>query len=282
MAQPIPIDPILFLPKSWDDICGCHQVKRHFRELISAVRVKKQRSGWNTLLAGVSRSGKTSITRFTIDALTCQKFHPESLAPCGTCETCQARIHAFPQSRGYEVFDVFRYFHVDCASLTSGELDSILDFTCRDHTNLVTIVYLDEIHHLAKGLDQRLLKPLEDDRAIWIGTSAYLASDDRPDKVKSLDQMVLNRFPDKLVTTLPSVEELYGFLFDRCLESQIKVEDPSRPLKENELHPTLVRLAEKCGRIPGRGLQVLSKAFKRGGLLTTQMVENHIFDFDEA
>ena len=280
MNLPGPVDPILFLPRSWDDVCGCHQVKSHYRDLITAVRLKKQRSGWNTLLAGVSRSGKTSITRFAIDALACRKFDPVGLAPCGECETCCGRIHSYPQSQGYELFDTLHYYHVDCASLTSSELDAILDFTGRNHTNLVTIVYLDEIHHLSKGMDQRLLKPLEDDRAIWIGTSAYLTSDDRPDRVKSLDQMVLNRFPDKLVTTLPSLEELHDFLYDRCVESQIKVEQPSKPLTQGQRDPTLMRLAERCGRVPGRGLQVLSKAFKRGDILSLNMVENHLFDFE--
>ena len=39
---------------------------------------------------------------------------------------------------------------------------------------------------------------------------------------------------------------------DRCKESEIQVDDPV---------PTLTRLAERCGQIPGRSLQVLSKAY---------------------
>ena len=281
MSTISPIDPIHFLPKSWDDVCGCHEVKAHFRDLITAVRVQKQRSGWNTLLGGVSRSGKTSITRFTIDALTCMKFNPETLAPCGSCDMCRGRLHSYPHHVGYELYETFKYYHVDCASLSPVALDEILSFTYRDYDKLLTIVYLDEIHHLAKGIDQRLLKPLEDDRVIWIGTSAYIADDDRPVKFKALDKMFLNRFPDKLRTTLPSPEEFYTFLYDRCLESQIGVEASSRQLAEDELHPTLLHLAEKCQRIPGRGLQILSKAFKRGRFLTRRIIDNHIFDFNK-
>ena len=120
-------------------------------------------------------------------------------------------------------------------------------------------------------MDERLLKPLEDFPAIWIASSAYVkrAGDDD----QTLEKMFQNRFTFRIATQLPGLDQLVIWLAERCNEWEIKVETPE---------VTLSRLAERCHQNPGMALQVLNKAHKRRSkTLTSAMVEEHTFDFDE-
>lgn len=63
------------------------------------------------------------------------------------------------------------------------------------------------------------------------------------------------------------------WLADRCEEFELTVETP-----ESTLH----RLAERSQQIPGMSLQVLNKAHKRRSkMLMRQLVEKHVFGFNE-
>jgi AAA+ superfamily predicted ATPase len=114
-------------------------------------------------------------------------------------------------------------------------------------------------------MDERLLTTLDRPGIICIASSAV---------VGELDEMVLNRFEDKIEIEKPTVDELAEFLGERCEEWGIQcVEDA---------YATLCRLAELSDQIPGLALQVLRRAHRcLGKRLTMEMVEEHVFKIEE-
>jgi hypothetical protein len=122
-----------------------------------------------------------------------------------------------------------------------------------------------------RGIDEMLLKPIEDYPAIWMASSAVLKKENINDTHK-LEKMFQNRFDYRLETELPERKEMLKWLIDRCKLLGLQAETPEA---------TLQRLMERSNRVPGMALQVLNKAHKtRNKILTQKMVENHVFDFD--
>jgi len=203
--------------------------------------------------------------------------------PCGHCQNCTMKSHLYGNDGWENVVDFlpegeaptpvrYHYLPLDCTSLSESELDRILHRIRIDDQNL-RIIYLDEVHRLSRRfMDERLLKPLEDFPAIWIASSAIVKKDSDANGTR-LDKMFQNRFTYRIETQKPTVEELTLSLAERCEEWSIRCDDPE---------PTLTRLAERSSQIPGLALQVLNKAHKRRSkLLTREMVERHVFDFDD-
>jgi hypothetical protein len=282
----VELDPIHWQPGSWDQILGCRAIVEHYTDVIHGVRVENKRSGFNTLITGLSFTGKTGSTSLAIKCLTCQRFDALTLTPCpGVCEPCSQDM-ALYKHEGYtnilNIYDgleggtshiPFHCIWVDCASVTASQMDEIFDVSRKGGEDLLVVVYFDEVHNLVKkSLDDRLLTPTQRHRAVWIASSAYIESDSVPGRFgRPLDVMLLNRFKKRLKTTLPSIESLTAWLFDRCLDFKMVVDEPE---------PTLTLLAKRARQIPGHTLEVLSEAWHKGGLLTRSMVENHIFNFD--
>lgn len=280
-------DPVLWQPRSCDQIAGCPTTTEHYRDLVNGVINRGLMSGFNTLMTGDSRTGKTSGIRMAIRSLTCKELDYDTLMPCNfTCQTCRYNMALHGHVPFFDVTKIrdplsgtlrtvrYKYFALDCSRLSGDELEDVLFQTGQANEHLLAIVHLDEVHHLAaKKLDERLLKPLEDHKAIWLATSAYVKEEDLSSRTKLLDKMFKNRFTYRLQTERPTVEELTDWLFDRCEEFGILCDDP---------HPTLTLLAEKCNQITGLALQVLSRAFKKRDVtLTRKMVIDHVFNFDE-
>lgn len=85
--------------------------------------------------------------------------------------------------------------------------------------------------------------------------------------------MFQNRFTFRLETQKPTVDEMVFWLAERCEEWGIRLEAPES---------TLQRLAERSRCLPGMALQVVNKAHKkRSKLLTRQLVDEHVFNFDD-
>jgi hypothetical protein len=272
-----------WLPERWDQIVGNQELKEYFWDLIHCVRKEGHRSGFNLLLTGPSRGGKTSGVTFGIKCLLCLDFDFKTMNPCGSCPNCRMKVHLYGND-GWEDFITFsrdqknlrptrfHFLPLDCTRLDADDLERILTRVSVDDETL-RVVYLDEVHRLnRRSLDERLLKPLEHSRAIWIASSAYVKKGGDADG-KRLEKMFQNRFTYRIDTQKPTVQELAVWLAERCEEWGIHCDDPKA---------ALTRLAQRSNQIPGMALQVLNKAHKRRSkLLTSQMVDQHIFDLDD-
>ena len=276
------IDIERWQPERWDQVVGNQELKEYFWDMIWGIRKGGHRSGYNLLLTGPSRGGKTSGVTFGIKCLWCLDFDLETMNPCGKCNNCRMKVHLFgtdgwQEFMEYEPVDGtrrptrFHYFPIDCTSVSEKDLNEVLFKVCVDDETL-KVIYLDEVHRLGRRfMDERLLKPLEQSRAIWIASSAYVKKEE--ENKKKLEKMFQNRFTYRIDTQKPTVEELAVWLAERCAEWDIKCEDPE---------PTLTRLAQRSNQIPGMALQVLNKAHKRRSmLLTREMVDRHVFDLDD-
>lgn len=280
-----------WLPSRWDQIIGNQPLKEYFWDMIWCVRQEGHRSGFNLLLTGPSRGGKTSGVTLGIQALGCFNLDFDTFNPCGQCSNCTAKIGLHGNDGWENWVDLFedeetakksvRYLYIplNCGSLDEAEIDKVLAKVRVDDGTL-KIIYLDEVHRLVRrGLDSQLLVPLEKHQVVWIASSAYVRKDDNEDghegrqKHYELEKMFQNRFTFRIATQKPTVEEMAVWLAERCQEWGIRVEDPE---------PTLIRLSERSRQLPGMALQVVNKAHKRRSkLLTRQMVEEHVFDFDD-
>ncbi len=290
-VEPVVKDIERWTPTRWDQIVANQSLKEYFWDMIYCTRKEGHRSGFNMLLTGNSRGGKTSGITLGIRALGCFHLDMDTFNPCGRCANCQAKIGLYGND-GYENWvDLyedeetakkavrFLYLPLDCTRLNEADIDNVLAKVRVNDGNL-KIVYLDEVHRLARrGLDEQLLKPLETCEAIWIASSAYVRKDERGDvvddsrKTSSLEKMFQNRFTFRLETQKPTVDELTLWLAERCEEWGIRVENAEQ---------TLERLAERSCCLPGMALQILNKAHKRRSkLVTRQLVEEHVFDLDE-
>jgi hypothetical protein len=117
------------------------------------------------------------------------------------------------------------------------------------------IVFLDEVARLQhRGLDEQLLKPVEQKEFIWIAAAK---------DVSKLEGMFLNRFV-KLKTELPGLEAMCQWLIDRCQEFRLPYEELA-----------ILELAERSNRIPGIALQGLDYASLYDGLTMERLREWH-------
>lgn len=279
------------IPTRWDHITGNRNLKEHFWDMAYCIQKEGHRRGFNTLITGDSRTGKTSTITLGIKTIGCSMLDFETFNPCGRCANCKAKVELYGND-GWENFvDVFEtdeaskksvrftYLPMDCTRLNEIEIENLVEKVGVDDGN-IKIVYLDEVHRLVRrGLDERLLKPMETSGAIWIASSAYVKKEDCGDgnddarTRRSLEVMFQNRFTFRLETQKPSIDELVLWLGDRCIEWGIGVPDPES---------TLERLAERSCCLPGMALHVLNKASKkRSKRLTRQMVDEHIFNFND-
>jgi len=272
-----------FRPRCWDDITGNEEIVEHLKSMLLGIRVRRDFTGWNTLITGPSRSGKTSLIKWFIRCVLCLNLADlENICPCYKCLNCENDWDTFGSQEWENIIDFISdtvktpircsIYVVNCATTTERELDDIVG-KVRVDDGMVKIVYLDEVHRLSRrNLDERLLKPLEDTKAIWLATSAYVKKDKIDDSSK-LDPMFQNRFSFRLTTSPPSVKKLAQWLAQRCIEANLKVDEPTKDIL------TIVAERSKC--IPGLALQVLNRAVKsRDRMLTKKLAEEFCFSLD--
>lgn len=266
----------------WDQITGNQQLKNYWLDLIWNVRVNRHRSGFNAMIKGDSRSGKTLTTQFGMKCLGCLNLNLETFDPCGSCSNCTLNHHLYGNEGWENVVDFlgaeeartpvrYSYRPIDCTRITERELEEVL-LSLRADDHVVRVIYLDEVHRLSRRfMDERLLKPLEDFPAIWIASSANIGVD--PGTNAGLEKMFQNRFTYRLSTEKPTSDEMVIWLAERCAEFGIQIDDPLS---------TLMQLARRSHQNPGMAIQVLNKAHKsRTRLLSRTLVDKHVFDFDE-
>ncbi|WP_428305499.1 hypothetical protein [Lacipirellula sp.] len=246
-------------PSLWDDDIGNPDVKEFFQDQLYALRTGRIEKGVNTYVRGLSRSGKTSTVRLFARCLMCVELNLETLNPCGHCEACTTQLDRFGEQgmfsylRGRDV----HFMPIDCMQIRGADHLRDLISGMADY-NGVKVILLDEISRLSfRGLDELLLGPLQSLNYMWIATSI--------DSHK-IDAAVLNRFPAKFTTVLPTTEELAMLLMRLCRQWGIPYDDPA----------TLCLLAEASNNVTGIALHALAQVnAKRGDAraLTRHAVE---------
>lgn len=184
---------------TWDQIVGNKKLKEYFWDMIWCIRREGHVSGFNALITGPSRGGKTSTVSFGIKCIGCLRFDYDTMNPCGECSNCRLNHHLYG-NEGWENFvDVLgdddvstavRYHHMplDCSRLNETQIDDCID-RIRINDEKLRIITLDEVHRLSRrSMDERLLKCIEDFPAIWIAMSANVKKEDDND-LKKLEKM---------------------------------------------------------------------------------------------
>lgn len=197
-----------WVPDNLTEIVGCEKLKT---ELIAQLRLNGQ--GPNILISGKSGTGKTSAVKAFVKTLICPYQSGDIPVPCGKCRDCQnldvrhpeEGIFATLSDRGLQGSPV--HFHpVNCGSVTEGELKRVLKD--RPEFSGTSIIHLDEVHRIVRrGMDQLLLKPLEELDCVFIASSVH---------TDELDPMFLRRFAVKVSTSAPTEKELAFFIVERC------------------------------------------------------------------
>lgn len=269
--------------KNFDEVVGNDEITQYGRDLVRQVRYRSSFNCDSAVITGRSRSGKSSQVDFIKKCLSCLDFDFETGSPCdGSCSSCSNNTSLYGND-GWEGFvDVdpnaktpirSHIRSIDCSSVTASDLETLLGEIRCISPDEFGLVHLEEVHWLGdRNLDQRLLVPLESYNVVWVATSAYVRKDDAPIR-RQLNEMFLNRFPYRLTTRLPAIDDLAIWLLERCVEFQIGVQPP--------VESTARHLAESCKQIPGLALQVLAKAERRGNLLTQDLIKEHRFSFDD-
>ncbi|MGI8981879.1 MAG: hypothetical protein ACR2FY_21825 [Pirellulaceae bacterium] len=270
-------------PSRWDEIIGNQQLKEYLLDMIRCIRKEGHQSGFNALITGPSRGGKTSTVRFAIKCLGCLNLDFETYNPCHSCAHCVMKNHLYGND-GWENFidyldeaEVktsirYQYLPLDCARLGQSDIDACIE-KIRGCDDCVRVITLDEVHRLVqRNLDDQLLKPVEDYAANWIAMSALMKKENESDQ-KKLEKMFQNRFSFRINTEKPTVPQMATWLAMRCEEFGLTCDFP---------RDTLHYLAERSNQLAGMALQVLNKAHKRRSKeLTRQLVDEHVFDLDD-
>lgn len=249
-------DILRWQPPTWDGFVGNRHLKRCFQRLLKKIRrmgkqdANKDRGRLCFLVTGLSRSGKTAMVRFLVRCLTCRRLDPISLNPCdGTCENCNGRFQLFGNdgawgthgcSFGDGPLDRLEFHPIDCSMVYSPKdfADELIKLSAT--FDGIRLMFLDEVHRLVKrGLDEMLLRNVEDKQYIWILSTA---------KPTGLEDMLMNRFL-KLRTERPEPEILQKWLVERCHEWGIRWESEA-----------VRRVVEKCNCVPGTALHALALA----------------------
>lgn len=272
----------------WRSYVGNKDLVKHGQDMTKAVRFRGKCSGWNTMITGPSRSGKTSFVRLLMQTIGCLQVTLDMVEPCGECSNCHF-LHHIHGNRDWENYAAlvpapndYREFASDwlygfrsynCATMSESDIRDLI-FWASQHDVMQRFIFLDEIHRLNRNfLDEKLLVVMDHSSAIWIGASAKISKEER-DENSELEKMFLNRFDHKFVTGPVADEEIIFWMVDQCQQAGIRCEDPES---------TLSLLAQRSRRLPGFVTQILNKAYNSEDMvITREMVEKHIFDFDDV
>lgn len=277
LAAP-PRDTSNWRPQCLGDIVGNRRLKEYLSRMIHSVRLKSHRAGWNLLLTGGSRSGKTSSLSFGLQALACQNLDFPTLTPCRTCPSCAEKHHVHGDletawhsrllSGGERTTPIEVHICVaNGPSLTLQNVDTILSFMRREEDG-PKVAYVDEIFRLDHRVAETLLSPMDRYQGIWLASSAHLPTPARgqtADDRRKIYEMFRSRFDFRLSTESPTTAEMVPWLKERCKDLAICVADSDTVLS---------RVAEESGRIPGRALLMLNYASKMcDSVLTDQVID---------
>lgn len=248
-----------WVPDNLTEIVGCEELKA---ELIAQLRLSGQ--GPNILISGEPGSGKTSAVKAFVKTLNCPNRSGDIPIPCGVCEDCKRLDVRKPEEGILTVLNAFaigkvplHYHPVNCGRVSESELKALLD---RSDLAGQSLIHLDEVHRIVRrGMDQLLLKPLEELDCVFIASSVH---------TDELDPMFLRRFAVKVSTSAPTEKELAFFIAGRCRAWGIEYDNPG----------TIALLAQRSNENPARSLTVLSRAAStESRTLTVDLINKHKF-----
>jgi len=213
-----------WFPSCWSEIAGNSEVVETWKNFIA-------NGLCNALFTGPSRSGKTRATRLGIRALLCPN-RTGLLSPCGKCSACKATdegrtVHAgvFRAMTGSE----YSFYPVDCETVTADELDSL--HTEVKFENETTVIYLDEVAALRRRrLEGRLLKVIDETKAIWISSAISLKREKGKRKgewTERLSKEMKGRFAIKVGTSLPHPDDFYTWIEGMARAWKIVILEPA-------------------------------------------------------
>lgn len=250
-------------PEKWIEIAANSYVKNALYSLPGSS---------NILVTGPNGTGKTRAISLGIKAALCPNRSKE-YDPCGSCASCKMVNEArFPQIGLYALAANSRcsFVPIDCELLTKEDINNLMkEFRVEDDE---TIVYLDNIDGLQRnGLERLLLKPLDECKCTWIGSSVSVLSSKRKgaQQPQGLSADLRRRFPIKVGSTLPRSAEMTTWIKDRCIAWEIEVIDEAKTIPA-----AVTRTGHRCGYM----IHLLAAAAARGRRLDYPLVSG--FDFD--
>ncbi len=255
------------LPKRWDDFVGLDKHVEHMKTILRKFRIERDPVNLSTFLYGPPGTGKSALARKLGQAFLCPNLDPVSLDPCNVCEKCKELLYLEGndsiQLRLAEDADLY-FSPLECSRLTMKELRENLG-SLRAAPSIFRIVHLEEAGCLGESAkDLAYLVPMEDRGFLWIATGMTISG---------LSPAFLRRFPKKLRMPLPQRDELAFWLAKECKDRGIQCAS----------FDILQRLAEDAQLRAGYALQVLDLAEAMiQPEVTTEMVEEHIFEFDDV
>jgi SpoVK/Ycf46/Vps4 family AAA+-type ATPase len=255
------------LPKRWEDFVGLDPHVEHMKTILRKFRIEREPKDLSTFLYGPPGTGKSALARKLGQAFLCPNLDPVTLNPCNVCSKCKELLYLEGndsiQLRLAEDADFF-FSPLECSRLTMAELRESLG-SLQAAPSIFRIVHLEEAGCLGENTkDFACLVPMDDRGFLWIATGM---------SISGLSPAFLRRFPKKLPMPLPKRDKLAFWLAKECKDRGIRCGS----------FDILQRLADDAQLRAGYALQVLNLAEAMiQPEITMEMVEEHIFDFDDV
>lgn len=267
MSRPSPRRIQKWWPTRWSEIAGNDEVK-------SGLIPQLHQGPCNTLVTGSTGSCKTRILGLFLKALACPERASGSSDPCNVCQSCLQMADGILHQTGlFAACSNFEVHSLDCENLTSVDIEEFLrEVNLQSET---IIVYLDEVAALGRrGLERKLLKPIDESEATWIGSSVSVKRVQGKRKgewVEQLSPEMRRRFGLRLATGQPTKAQLEGWILDRVRDWEISIESLD----------VVSLLTERSRQLVGEVTHVLSKAASRSDRLLS-LSDVREFRFDAA
>ena len=191
-----------YRPARFEDFVGQEAVIKTLRSQIMSGRIAHA-----YLFCGTRGTGKTSTAKVFARAVNCE--HPENGDPCGVCPTCKA----LAEENSLDILEI------DAAS--NNGVDEIRDLREKvkypPQTGRYRVYIIDEVHMLAQGAFNALLKTLEEPPAYVV----FILATTEPQKLPATILSRCQRFDFGRIPAHQIIERLHVALE----EGQIQAED---------------------------------------------------------
>lgn len=253
--------------ESWNEFVGVDRVVQHFKNALRIRRFEKSKDvNLSTFLFGDPGTGKSALAKKFGQCFLCPNLDPVTLEACNKCRACTELCKEGNDSIATRIEGSDYYWSpLDCASMAKMAPDAMINeiTELQDAPGLFRTVHLEEVGCLGKRSDDlACLVPMDDKDFIWLATGMTLGG---------LSEAFLRRFSHKIRMTVPEPSELALWLAAKCKALGIACED----------YQVVLKLSQRAKRRVGRAMQVLDVARSMKEPLTMELVDNHVFGFDD-